>query len=174
MRERVRAVVVDPTLSAFSDAYRDHSVAVYRLASRICGAALAEDVTQEVFVALWRHPDRFDPSKGTLRAYLGTIARHKAVDAMRSEGSRRAREVKSSDSRRSGREDDMGLALVRRDEIEGVLKAVRNLPRTEREALVVASSVTTATARRRSSWASRGDHQVSNPLGDSPARRCPG
>jgi len=44
----------------------------------------AEDVTQEVFLRLWNHPDRFDPSRGTLRAFLLAQAHARSVDAIRS------------------------------------------------------------------------------------------
>jgi RNA polymerase sigma-70 factor (ECF subfamily) len=39
-------------------------------------ANIAEEVTQEVFLALIREPDRFDPSRGILSAYLFGVARN--------------------------------------------------------------------------------------------------
>ncbi len=46
-------------------------------------AALAEDVVQEAFLVLWTTPERFDPSRGTLRSWLMTVVHHRAVDAVR-------------------------------------------------------------------------------------------
>jgi RNA polymerase sigma-70 factor (ECF subfamily) len=54
--------------------------------------SLAEDVVQEVFLELWNRPERFDPVRGSLRAYLLTLAHARSVDAVRSESARRRRE----------------------------------------------------------------------------------
>jgi RNA polymerase sigma-70 factor (ECF subfamily) len=48
-------------------------------------AAGAEDITQDAFVALLRHPDRFDPARGTLRTFLLGIARNLALKHWRAE-----------------------------------------------------------------------------------------
>ena len=52
----------------------------------------AEDVTQEVFLYVWRNADRIDLSRGGLRAFIVTVARRRAIDHVRSEVSRRRRE----------------------------------------------------------------------------------
>jgi len=66
---------------------------VYGGALRILGnASAAQDVVQDVFVELWSHPDRYDPAAGSLRTYLIVLARHRAVDVMRSELRRVARQ----------------------------------------------------------------------------------
>lgn len=67
-------------------AFEQHKDAVYRFAWRMSGSpTAAEDVTQDVFVGLLRHPDRFDPARGTLRAFLLGIARNLALKRWRSE-----------------------------------------------------------------------------------------
>lgn len=71
--------------------YHDHAAAVYGMARRVCGRVLAEEVTQEVFLRYWSHPERFDPSPGTLRSFLLVMAHRRAVDALRSESARRRR-----------------------------------------------------------------------------------
>lgn len=58
---------------------------VYRFVWRMSGPAAAEDITQDVFVALLRHPDRFDPSRGSLRAFLLGTARNLALKHWRAE-----------------------------------------------------------------------------------------
>ncbi len=47
---------------------------------------------QDVFVELWSHPDRYDPAAGRLRTYLIVLARYRAVDLVRSELRRVARQ----------------------------------------------------------------------------------
>jgi len=85
---------------ALAEAYRRHAGAVFGLARRLLGdQALAEEIVQEVFLRLWNDPDRFDPLRGSLRSYLLAHTHGRAVDALRSEGSRRAREER--DARRT-------------------------------------------------------------------------
>jgi RNA polymerase sigma-70 factor (ECF subfamily) len=72
---------------ALAEVYDAHARAVYGLARHITGdPAAAEAVTQDVFVELWRRPDRFDPRRGSLRAWLCTLARRHAVDRVRRGG----------------------------------------------------------------------------------------
>ena len=67
-------------------AFEQHKDAVYRFAWRMSGSAsTAEDITQDAFVGLLRHPDRFNPARGSLRAFLLGIARNLALKRWRSE-----------------------------------------------------------------------------------------
>ncbi len=78
---------------ALAEALDRIAPAVYGAALRVLGqAAAAQDVVQEVFVELWRHPDRYDPAISTLRNFLTVLARHRAVDLVRSELRRIARQ----------------------------------------------------------------------------------
>jgi RNA polymerase sigma-70 factor (ECF subfamily) len=81
---------------ALSEAFDRLGPAVYAGALRVLGdAAAAQDVVQDVFVELWSHPGRYDPGAGPLRAYLVLLARHRAVDVVRSELRRVARQENS-------------------------------------------------------------------------------
>lgn len=62
--------------------------------------ALAEDVTQETFLALWCTAGRFDPAKGKVLTWLLTIARCKAVDRLRAAAARSRRERGYDDAER--------------------------------------------------------------------------
>ena len=63
--------------SAFTALYRRRQGSIYRFALQMSGSqAVAEDVTQEVFIALMRADSGYDPAKGTLSAYLYGIARN--------------------------------------------------------------------------------------------------
>lgn len=65
-------------------AYARHGADCYAIARRILrDERLAEDVVQEVFLAMWRDPGRYEPARGGLGAYLVTISRHKAIDHLR-------------------------------------------------------------------------------------------
>jgi len=63
--------------AAFTLLYRRKHPAIYRFALHMSGnAAMAEDVTQEVFMTLIRDAKRFDPARGTLGGFLFGIARN--------------------------------------------------------------------------------------------------
>lgn len=67
--------------------------AVFGAAVRVLGeGAAAQDVVQDVFVELWRDPARYDPATASLRTFLTLRARHRAVDLVRSELRRVARQ----------------------------------------------------------------------------------
>lgn len=68
---------------ALEDAYRRYGRVVYSFCRRAVGPDMAEEATQETFVAAWRTSDRFDPRRGSLGGWLMGIARHKATDALR-------------------------------------------------------------------------------------------
>jgi len=62
---------------AFAELYRRQHPGIYRFALHMSGnPAIAEDVTQEVFMALIREPGRFDPTRGSLSSFLFGIARN--------------------------------------------------------------------------------------------------
>lgn len=70
---------------------------VFGVARRTLRAeALAEEVTQDVLVQAWRLAPRFDPARGSARAWLATMAHRRAVDRVRSEEARRGREERDA------------------------------------------------------------------------------
>ena len=81
---------------ALGEVFDQLAPAVYGAALRVLGdEAAAQDVVQDVFVELWSRPDRYDPAVGTLHVYLVVLARHRAVDLVRSELRRVARQERS-------------------------------------------------------------------------------
>jgi RNA polymerase sigma-70 factor (ECF subfamily) len=71
-------------LAALYDRHADNVFAVAMHATRDHG--IAADVVQETFLALWDRAERFDPSRGSLTAWLATIARNRAIDHLRAIG----------------------------------------------------------------------------------------
>jgi RNA polymerase sigma-70 factor (ECF subfamily) len=116
---------------AFTALYRLRQAAVYRFALQMTGSiAVAEDVTQEVFMALIEYGRRFDPSRGTLASFLYGIARNMVLRRLEKE---RATEVIEDCA---GEVDLLG-ELTRRETIEQVRRAVLSLPPAYREAVVL-------------------------------------
>lgn len=71
---------------AFTTLYQRHKGVVYRFALLMSGqASIAEEVTQEVFLALLRKGDRYDPARGSLTAYLCGAARNQVLLLMKHE-----------------------------------------------------------------------------------------
>jgi len=119
---------------AFTLLYRGRQSAVYRFALHMSGdPALAEDVTQEVFLALLESGHRFDPARATLLAFLYGIARHlilRRITRKRPDDLEAAAEELAAD-------DDLLDDLTRRETIEQVRSAVLSLPLVYREAVVL-------------------------------------
>jgi RNA polymerase sigma factor (sigma-70 family) len=91
--QELRQRLVDGDETALARVYDLYFPLVYRLAVRVTGDwAAAEDVVQEVFAHLWQRPEAFDPGRGSLRTWLGTLTHHTAVDWTRRERSRRRRQ----------------------------------------------------------------------------------
>lgn len=122
---------------ALAEIYRRHSGAVFGLAKRLLfDAVLAEEVTQEVFVRLWREPERFDPARGSLRTFLLSVTHGRAIDLLRSETSRRAREQRSRGVAEAGY--DLEQEVFDLATAERVRDAVAKLPGAERVAIEMA------------------------------------
>jgi RNA polymerase sigma-70 factor (ECF subfamily) len=69
---------------ALSELYDRYSKLIYSIAMRILqDTGAAEDLLQDVFLQLWRKPDAFDSSRGSLAAWLAVIARHRSIDRLR-------------------------------------------------------------------------------------------
>lgn len=121
-------------------AYRQEGEAVYRYALALSGdAALAADVTQEAFVALAQAPERFDPQRGTLGAYLAGIARHALLAAWRLRDRHLPLDdaFDDDDAAPAGWAAGTDAELIGRQSVVALWEAVRALPWPFREALVL-------------------------------------
>ena len=67
--------------------YQQYGNLVYSLSLRVLRQpAMAEEITQDIFLKLWRQPDRWNPSLGQFSSWLLTITRNAAIDRLRREG----------------------------------------------------------------------------------------
>lgn len=125
---------------AFTTLYRRRQGAVFRFALHMTGCrAIAEDVTQEVFMALMREVGRYDPEQGSLPAYLYGIARNQVLRRL----DRERLYVPISDENDDAGEEQLATNadplsdLTRSETIEAVRRAVLALPAHYREVAVL-------------------------------------
>jgi RNA polymerase sigma-70 factor, ECF subfamily len=145
---------------AFTLLYRRRHPAIYRFALHMSGnVALAEDVTQEVFMTLIRDAKRFDPARGTLGGFLFGIARNHLrrrweqerhslplpddADELDSLLSASARVGRNGVSNGNGNGNGRGPFLLSRDEytsletVGRVRQAISTLPENYREVVIL-------------------------------------
>jgi RNA polymerase sigma-70 factor (ECF subfamily) len=125
---------------AFLTLYRRRQPALFRFAVHMAGSApVAEDVTQEVFLAVLRENCGYDPERGTLSGYLFGIARKLVLRHLDRGRSDVALDLESEDSASPELSviDDPLLDLTHREGIEALRRAVAALPRRYREVVVL-------------------------------------
>lgn len=128
------------TPAGFATAFREHARAAFAAAVRVLGdSSAAEDVVQDVFLALWRDPAKFDAARGSLRTYVAMMARSRALDRVRTRGAREAaaQRLQSQEELGWGEQEAPDEVVVRRERALGALRAVRALPDAQREAVAL-------------------------------------
>jgi RNA polymerase sigma-70 factor, ECF subfamily len=137
--ERLLALVARGDEQAFAELYQRVAAAVFGLVTRVVrDPAQAEEVTQEMFVELWRTASRFDPARGSARSWIMTCAHRRAVDRVRSAESA-ARRDDLAGRRDQGRPYDEVVEQVEAGlEREHVRRGLDALTDLQREAVVLA------------------------------------
>ena len=117
--------------AAFTALYRRRQGAIYRFALHMSGSpAVAEDVTQEVFLALMRDPGGYDAVRGAVASYLYGMARNMVLRA-----AGRARAPAPLEEERAAW--NVHEELSRQQAIAAVRRAVLSLPERYREVVVL-------------------------------------
>jgi RNA polymerase sigma factor (sigma-70 family) len=127
---------------AFEELYRRYASAAYGLALRVTAQeALAQEVVQDAFLALWRAPDAYDPTRGVFRSFFLSLVHHRAVDTVRREERLRRRTERASNPEPVAGEDvaedvvDAAYLTARRKEVR---EALETLPPDQRKVLELA------------------------------------
>lgn len=123
---------------AFRTLYARHVGLAHALAFRLVRQAhLAEEIVQEAFLAVWRTPERYDGSKGSVRSWLMGAVHNRAVDAVRREQAQRRRADQAAAVRVvvDDPADELAAAIDLPGEQQIVRKALAELPQEQREVL---------------------------------------
>lgn len=136
-----RVQLRDPV--AFEQLYARYSAAAYGLALRLTAQpALAQEVVQEAFLALWRAPEAYDPARGGFRTFFLSLVHHRSVDTVRREERLRRRNEAAVNLAERPVEQDVADEIVedawlsaRRKEVREVLAA---LPPDQRRVIEMA------------------------------------
>jgi RNA polymerase sigma-70 factor (ECF subfamily) len=125
---------------AFEVIFDRHSGAAFSLAYRMCGRqAMAEDVVQEAFVSLWRSGARYDATRGSVRTWVLSVVRNRAIDAFRRESAKGSRDVAEEGiAERMPSPERTDTEVERRDEARQVRKALVELPPDQRQVIELA------------------------------------
>jgi RNA polymerase sigma-70 factor (ECF subfamily) len=137
--------MLDGDEDAFSVLYRRHQGGLYRFALQMTGnSGTAEDVMQEAFMTLIREARRFDPEKGSLKAFLYGIGRNYALRHIEREREYTPLSENHSDGNGSGvlgrdlgPQPDLLADLTRSEAIDQVRSAVLALPANYREVVIL-------------------------------------
>ncbi len=99
---------------------------------------LAEEIVQEAFLAVWRHPESYDAERGSVRSWLMGMVHHRAVDLVRREEAYRRqaeRSIPDAGGQEADHADDVVEALGRPQERMIVRAALDELPVEQRDVL---------------------------------------
>jgi RNA polymerase sigma-70 factor (ECF subfamily) len=133
----IRARLAGRDQQALTELYDQFGGYVFGLAVRVIGdRRAAEDVTQDVFLSLWERPNGFDPQRGRLRTYVGTLAHRRAIDFVRRKEARRRRTARDANAVVPIPDvDELALAIVTAEQVRA---EVERLPEEQRVAIELA------------------------------------
>jgi RNA polymerase sigma-70 factor (ECF subfamily) len=126
--------------AAFGELYDLVAPRVHSVVLRVVrDPAMAEEVTQEVMVELWRQAPRFDAERGSVASWAATVAHRRAVDRVRSSQSARDRDQREHDATLpDARHDEVAEQVEDRLERDRVTAALAVLTPVQRESIELA------------------------------------
>src|SRR5437588_9000200 len=138
--EDLMQLVAGNDAEAFEVVLERHADAAFALAYRMCGRqAIAEDVTQEAFLAIWRGGARYDRTRASVRTWVLGIVHHRAVDALRRHdvhARRRAGDAGLEESLEASERTD--LQALDNEAARELRDALEELPREQRRVIELA------------------------------------
>ncbi len=136
--EELISLVVDGDTRAFASLYDRHSRAAYSLAYRLTnGRQAAEDLAQEAFIKAWRSAGSYRVGRGSVRTWILSIVRNRAIDLFRSHSTRRRTQEKVEPEAPRSLPNEAFAETWRNFKRDLVRQALEELPYEQREVLVL-------------------------------------
>ena len=124
---------------AFAELYDLTINRIYGVVLRVLRAPdLAAEVTQEVYLEVWKHAARYAEERGSVLAWMNTVAHRRAVDRVRSQSSDTARDTKYAKLTVEPGFDRVWDDVAQTLDVERVRKAMGSLTAIQREAITLA------------------------------------
>lgn len=121
----------EPAMASLFDRY---SRVVYSVALRVLrDPAAAEDVLQEIFMQIWRNPDSFIATRGSLGGWLAVVSRNRSIDTLR-----RKRPTESVDDIALASPFNLANEAERNNMMEKARVVIQKLPQEQRKTLEMA------------------------------------
>jgi RNA polymerase sigma-70 factor (ECF subfamily) len=138
--EEVMLLVQGGSPRAFELLYDRHGGAAFSLAYRMVGnRVMAEDISQEAFLSIWRSRLRYDLRRGSVRTWVLGIVHNRAIDALRrSLVHDRRRETAEGIEERQEAPERTEVEAARREEARNVRSALEALPEEQRRTIELA------------------------------------
>jgi RNA polymerase sigma-70 factor (ECF subfamily) len=138
--EEVMQLVGDGDPRAFELLYDRHGGAAFSLAYRMVGSrGMAEDITQEAFLSIWRSRMRYDAARGSVRTWVLGIVHNRTIDALRRGAAHeRRREQFEGVEERHEAPERTDVEAARREEARSVRTALDSLPADQRRTIELA------------------------------------
>ena len=127
-------------VQAFETIYDRHGGPAFSLAYRMVGnRVVAEDVTQEAFLSIWRSRLRYEPERGSVRSWVLGIVHHRTIDALRRNlvHDRRRTSAEGIEERHEAPERT-DVEAARREEARTVRAALETLPEQQTKVIELA------------------------------------
>ena len=137
--ELMREVQADHS-AAFGELYDRHAARAWRLARSIChDAGRGEDAVQEAFLSVWRSRAVYDSGTGSVRSWLMTLVRNRAIDSLRREAA--VQRPRLADGDYVG-PDPAGVSVdadvIARTEADALRASLQQLPDAQAEVIALA------------------------------------
>jgi RNA polymerase sigma-70 factor (ECF subfamily) len=137
--DRIVEGLARATPQAIEMLYDRYGTLAYTLAYRVLNdEGAAQDVVQETFLTIWRRASTYEPSRGSLRSWLCSIVRSRAIDRLRGRSGRARRDLHLEDVPMQTAPSDTWDRVAAELEREHVSRALTELPPDQRQTIELA------------------------------------
>ena len=124
---------------AFEALYDRYSRLAYTVAMRVLSdEAAAEDTVQEAFLSIWRHAISYRPERGSIRNWICSIVRNRAIDRLRGDSGHDRHELVLEDARDEPSLSDTWSEVVAEMSRQQIRAALDQLPLEQRQTIELA------------------------------------